>query len=87
MADDVTCEADSGGHTDNRPLVSLLPSILALRDEVQAQYNYAVPLRVGAGGGISTPSSALGAFMMGADYVVTGSVNQAALESGSSPHT
>ncbi len=87
MADDITCEADSGGHTDNRPLVSLLPSILALRDEVQAQYNYAVPLRVGAGGGISTPSSALGAFMMGADYVVTGSVNQAALESGSSPHT
>ncbi|HRF98650.1 MAG TPA: hypothetical protein PLZ51_25755, partial [Aggregatilineales bacterium] len=30
VADDITCEADSGGHTDNRPLVSLLPSILAL---------------------------------------------------------
>ena len=26
MADDITAEADSGGHTDNRPLVSLLPS-------------------------------------------------------------
>lgn len=87
MADDITCEADSGGHTDNRPLVVLLPSILALRDEIQAQYNYAVPLRVGAGGGISTPSSALAAFMMGADYVVTGSVNQSALEAGSSMHT
>lgn len=25
VADDITCEADSGGHTDNRPLVALLP--------------------------------------------------------------
>jgi len=40
MADDITAEADSGGHTDNRPLVSLLPSIIALRDEIQAEYNY-----------------------------------------------
>jgi len=33
MADDITVEADSGGHTDNRPLPCLLPSIIALRDE------------------------------------------------------
>ncbi len=87
MADDITVEADSGGHTDNRPLVSLLPSILALRDEIQAQHNYPVPLRVGAGGGISTPSSALAAFMMGAAYIVTGSVNQGCIEAGTSEHT
>jgi len=41
VADDITCEADSGGHTDNRPLVSLLPSIIALRDQIQAEYQYA----------------------------------------------
>ena len=35
MADDITAEADSGGHTDNRPLVTLLPTILALKDEIQ----------------------------------------------------
>ena len=87
MADDVTCEADSGGHTDNRPLVALLPSILALRDEIQAEYNYPTPVRVGAGGGIGTPSAALSAFMMGADYIVTGSINQATMEAGSSIHT
>ena len=34
MADDITAEADSGGHTDNRPFVALLPTILALRDEI-----------------------------------------------------
>ena len=40
MADDITLEADSGGHTDNRSLVSLLPSILALRDKMQATHQY-----------------------------------------------
>ena len=87
MADDITVEADSGGHTDNRPLVALLPSILALRDRIQAEQGYAVPIRVGAGGGISTPSSALAAFMMGAAYVLTGSVNQGCVEAEASEHT
>jgi PfaD family protein len=87
VADDVTVEADSAGHTDNRPLVCLLPSILALRDAIQAKYRYASPVRVGAAGGISTPSSALAAFMMGAAYIATGSVNQACVESGASEHT
>ncbi|MBD2165989.1 PfaD family polyunsaturated fatty acid/polyketide biosynthesis protein [Calothrix membranacea FACHB-236] len=87
MADDITVEADSGGHTDNRPLVCLLPSIMALRDEIQAQYNYSQPIRIGVAGGIATPQSALAAFMMGAAYVVTGSINQACVESGACEHT
>ena len=85
VAEDVTAEADSGGHTDNRPLVNLLPTILALRDRVQALRAYPGGLRVGAGGGIATPEAAAAAFMMGAAYVVTGSVNQACVESGTSP--
>ena len=84
MADDITVEGDSGGHTDNRPLVCLLPTMLALRDQMQEKYHYEVPVRIGAGGGISTPASVLGAFMMGAAYVVTGTVNQACVESGAS---
>lgn len=84
VAGDVTVEADSGGHTDNRPLVTLLPSILALRDRLQSQHGYATPPRVGAAGGIATPASAAAAFAMGAGYVVTGSINQACVESGSS---
>ena len=87
LAEDVTVEADSGGHTDNRPLVGLLPTMLALRDEIQDRYHYKDPIRVGAAGGISTPASVLGAFMMGAAYVVTGSINQACLEAGTSEHT
>ena len=84
MADDITIEADSGGHTDNRPLVTLLPIIIRLRDEVQQKHQFDQKIRIGAAGGISTPASALAAFMMGAAYVVTGSVNQACVEAGTS---
>jgi trans-AT polyketide synthase, acyltransferase and oxidoreductase domains len=84
VADDVTVEADSGGHTDNRPAIALLPTILALRDRLQAQFKYAARPRIGLAGGISTPASVAAAFAMGAAYVVTGSVNQACIESGSS---
>ena len=84
MAQDVIAEADSGGHTDNRPALTLFPTMLALRDRLQAHYRYAQKLRVGAGGGIATPASAAAAFAMGAAFLVTGSVNQACIESGTS---
>ena len=83
MAQDLTAEADSGGHTDNRPAIALWPTIIDLKNQLQAKYNFAQQLRVGAGGGISTPTSAAAALAMGADYLVTGSVNQACIESGS----
>jgi len=84
MAQDLTVEADSGGHTDNRPAITLLPTMIALRDRLQKEFNYSMPLRVGAAGGIATPASAAAAFSMGAAYVLTGTVNQACVESGSS---
>jgi trans-AT polyketide synthase/acyltransferase/oxidoreductase domain-containing protein len=84
VAQDVTAEADSGGHTDNRPALTLLPTLLACRDRAQQEHNYDRPLRVGAAGGISTPAAVAAAFVMGAAYVLTGSVNQACVESGSS---
>lgn len=84
MAQDVTAEADSGGHTDNRPAITLLPTMLALRDRMIEQYKFDVPLRVGLAGGIATPYSAAAAFSMGAAYVLGGSIHQACVESGSS---
>ncbi|MCR3757619.1 PfaD family polyunsaturated fatty acid/polyketide biosynthesis protein [Clostridium felsineum] len=86
MADDITVEADSGGHTDGRPLVSMLPSMIALSNRLQNQYNYKRKVRIGAGGGIGTGLSALGAFLMGASYVVTGSINQSCVEAGTSSY-
>jgi len=82
VAQDITVEADSGGHTDNRPALSLFPTILAQKEQCQRQYAYRQVLRVGLGGGIATPASAVAAFAMGAAYLVTGTVNQACIESG-----
>jgi PfaD family protein len=58
--------------------------MLALRDQMHAQYGYAHPNRVGAAGGISTPWAAAAALAMGAAYLVTGSVNQSCVEAGTS---
>ena len=82
VAEDITVEADSGGHTDNQSLVALFPTIMALRDELVARHGYSRPIRVGAAGGLGTPGSIAAAFALGAAYVLTGSVNQAAIESG-----
>jgi trans-AT polyketide synthase/acyltransferase/oxidoreductase domain-containing protein len=84
MAEDLTAEADSGGHTDNRPAITLLPTMIALRDELTEKYRYTRPPCVGLGGGIATPDSAAAAFAMGAAYILTGSINQSCVEAGTS---
>ena len=82
VAEDFTVESDSGGHTDNRPLSALLPTILSLRDAIAVERGYPRPIRIGAAGGIGTPGAVAAAFALGASYVLTGSVNQACVESG-----
>ncbi len=84
MAQYVTAEADSGGHTDNRPAIVLFPTIKSLAERLGKEHGYDCRLMVGLGGGISTPASAAAAFAMGAAYIMTGSVNQACVESGTS---
>jgi len=85
LAQDITAEADSGGHTDHRAALAILPSIIRLARDIQIERRYASPPRVGLAGGIGTPAAAAAAFSMGAAYIVTGSVNQACVESGTSP--
>jgi len=85
VAEDLTAEADSGGHTDNRAAISLLPSMIDLRDNLFQTYKYSTMPCIGLGGGIATPKAVAAAFVMGADYVLTGSINQSCIESGTSP--
>lgn len=82
MAQDLTAEADSGGHTDNRPALALLPTMIALKNQYMKTHNYPSPLCVGMAGGIATPESAAAAFGMGAAYILTGSINQSCVEAG-----
>ncbi len=82
VAEDYTIESDSGGHTDNRPLAPLFSTIQTVRDEIVAARGYLRPIRLGAAGGIGTPQAVASAFALGASYVLTGTVNEACVESG-----
>jgi trans-AT polyketide synthase, acyltransferase and oxidoreductase domains len=81
---DICVEADSGGHTDAGVALVLLPSIQRLRSDIQIEYAYSKPIHIGLAGGIGTPQSAACAFIMGADFIVTGSINQCTVEAGTS---
>lgn len=74
--------ARSGRHTDNRPIASLFPVIANLRDDLAARYGYVRPIRLGLAGGLGAPSAIAAAFQQGAAYVMTGSINQSAIEAG-----
>jgi trans-AT polyketide synthase/acyltransferase/oxidoreductase domain-containing protein len=84
MADDICVEADSGGHTDQGNAAVLIPAICRLRDAMQSEHRYAEPPRVGSGGGIGTPDAAASALMLGAEFTLTGSINQCTVEAGTS---
>lgn len=84
MADDICVEADSGGHTDGGVAYALMPAMTRLRDEMMKKYAYAKRVRIGAAGGIGTPEAAAAAIMLGADFILTGSINQCTVEAGTS---
>ena len=85
VASDITVESDSGGHTDRRPLGPLFSVIARLRDDLQREYGFATPVRLGAAGGLGTPQAVAAAFGLGAAFVLTGSINQASVEANQSP--
>ncbi|WP_081765224.1 ACP S-malonyltransferase [Robbsia andropogonis] len=84
MADDICVEADSGGHTDSGVAAALLPVICRQRDNAMKSHRYAKRIRVGSAGGIGTAETAASAFVLGADFIVTGSINQCTVEAGTS---
>jgi trans-AT polyketide synthase/acyltransferase/oxidoreductase domain-containing protein len=84
MANEICVEADSGGHTDRGVASVLMPVMLSLRDEMTARYKYGEPIHIGAAGGIGAPEAAAAAFIMGADFILTGSINQCTVEAGTS---
>ena len=63
---------------------ALMPAMIKLRDEMMKKHGYGKRVRVGAAGGIGTPEAAAAAFILGADFILTGSVNQCTVEAGTS---
>lgn len=84
MAQDICVEADSGGHTDGGNPSVIFPAIVALQRRKQQELRYTQPIRIGLAGGIGSPESATSAFVMGAAFVLTGSINQCTVEAGTS---
>jgi trans-AT polyketide synthase/acyltransferase/oxidoreductase domain-containing protein len=84
ISEDICVEADSAGHTDGRSAYALMPAMLSLRDEEMTRHGYAKPIRIGASGGLGAPEAVAAAFVLGAEFVITGSVNQCSPEAGTS---
>lgn len=84
VSDDICVEADSGGHTDGGVAYVLMPAMRQLRDELMRAHGFARPIRLGAAGGIGSPDAAAAAFLLGADFIVVGSINQCSPEAGTS---
>lgn len=87
VSDDICVESDSGGHTDAGVALTLLPAMLRLRDDLATRHAYPGRIRIGAAGGLGAPHALAAAFVLGADFVVTGSVNQCSPEAGTSAAT
>ncbi|MGG2458746.1 ACP S-malonyltransferase [Streptomyces sp. RGM 3693] len=82
LADDLCVETGSGWYDAPGSLTTLLPTVLRLRD---AASGTGPRVHVGAAGGIGSPEAAAAAFLLGADFVVTGSINQCTPEAATSP--
>jgi trans-AT polyketide synthase, acyltransferase and oxidoreductase domains len=84
VADDLCVEADSAGHTDMGATAVLLPAMIRQRDATCRRAGHDLEVRVGSAGGIGTPEAAAAAFLLGADFILTGSINQCTPEAGNS---
>jgi trans-AT polyketide synthase/acyltransferase/oxidoreductase domain-containing protein len=84
VATELCIEADSGGHTDAGVALTLLPAMVRLRNEMAAKTPLDAVTGVGAAGGLGTPESIAAAFVLGAEFVLVGSVNQCSPEAGTS---
>jgi len=81
---DICVEADSGGHTDGGVSLTLLPSIVRLRNNIANQTNLDEPTRIGAAGGLGSPEAIAAVFVLGAEFVLAGSINQCTPEANTS---
>jgi trans-AT polyketide synthase/acyltransferase/oxidoreductase domain-containing protein len=84
VAADIAVEADSGGHTDAGVMLALLPSVVRLRDRLEREEPLDEAVCIGAAGGVGTPEAIAACFLLGAGFVVCGSIHQCTPEAGTS---
>ncbi|WP_435853620.1 ACP S-malonyltransferase [Streptomyces sparsogenes] len=84
MADDLCVEVGAGWYDATGTLATLLPAVVRLRDARAARAGAGPRIHVGAAGGIGSPEAAAAAFVLGAEFLVTGSINQCTPEAATS---
>jgi len=84
ISEDICVVAGTAGITESRSAMDLFPFIQRQSKLIQEKYQYATPIRIGLAGCIGTPQAALSAFIMGADFIVTDTINQCTVEAGTS---
>lgn len=84
VASELCMEADSGGHTDGAVQLALLPAAKMVRDTVQAAMRPDQRTGLGAAGGLGTPEAIAACFVLGAEFVLCGSIHQCTPEAGTS---
>lgn len=87
VAEDIIAEAPPGARSERWPLFALLPSMQRLRARLLDEEGYAsrgVRIHLGASGEMGDPATVHAAFHLGADFVVTGNINQTTVEAATS---
>jgi trans-AT polyketide synthase/acyltransferase/oxidoreductase domain-containing protein len=84
VSGDICVEGDSAGHSDGGVTLALVPGMVRLCADAVRRHNYPERIRVGASGGLGAPEAVAAVFVLGADFVVTGSVNQCTVQAGTS---
>lgn len=84
MADDVCVEANSGWYGEAGNIAALFPAIQRQLEMLMRSYTFSQRIRLGVAGGIGTPEAAAAAFILGADFILTGSINQCTVEANTS---
>lgn len=84
IVDDVCVEGDPGWRSSQAVNMINLPEVIRLRkvqmEKYQPQLHMSFSPRVGSAGGIGTPEAMAAVFSLGADFVMTGSINQCSVE-------
>ncbi|MBB4952063.1 trans-AT polyketide synthase/acyltransferase/oxidoreductase domain-containing protein [Agrobacterium vitis] len=84
VADDICLAAEGGWYSERGNGWLLFPALRDMRDKVQRAVPYQQTPRIGFSGGIGDPEAAAAAFFMGADFIVTGTINQCTVEAETS---
>jgi trans-AT polyketide synthase/acyltransferase/oxidoreductase domain-containing protein len=84
IADDICIVGDCAGSTDCKSVLALYPAVKMKKDELRAKGILANDICIGVAGGIGSGAAAAAAFKMGADFILTGSINQCCVEADTS---